>query len=681
MNDYKLQEMKELITKINQWNYEYYTLDNSTVSDKKWDEEFEKLKQLEEETGIILSNSPTQQVGGDILPFLKKIEHKYPMLSLDKAYSYSEVIKFTMGRIIIAMLKLDGLTVDIVYKYGKLDNASTRGKGGLIGEDVTHNVKVALNVPLIINSNDPELHIIGEMVLLLEQFDKINNSLPEGAEKFKNRRNLAAGTLRQLDSSIAKERGLSFFGYYAKSKKCNFKTKEEELKFIKKLGFDIVPYNILINIPRDKEGEEFLENVFISMRSMAERRGIPIDGIVVEYDDISYGESLGTTNHHPKHSLAFKYEPDQEETVLQAVRWETGRTGKITPTAYFNPVELAETTVKQATLDNVSQIEKLNIGIGSRILVEKRGEIIPKIVKVFTKGEKIHIPQECPCCGAPTEIRQEKDSKVLYCTGTNCGSVNMKIIDNFCSKDGMNIKGLSQATLQTFLDNGIISEIKDLFYLKYKEKEILKIPKFGKKKFDNLIAAIEESKQVKLENFLVALSIPNVGIGTARDIVKYFQSKMPKASAREQFDSFMLNLRRETKFDDYIPVFDLRGVEGISESAKAMEDYLLSDKIQLLLTELLIKQKIQFIEPEKEVEKIVDGPLSGEIIYTTGKFAYGKKAELKQLIESYGGTFAEKYSKKETTLLIEGSLKGSTKAASATCKVMREQEFLKMLGM
>lgn len=646
----------QLISKLNKYSYEYYTLGKPTVSDETYDIYYDRLIELEKETGIILSNSPTQNVGNVTLSSLTKVKHKYPMLSLGKTKKVDDIIKFRNNKTLIQMDKLDGLTIALTYKDGHLILAETRGNGE-IGEDITHNAKVFSNIPLTIPYNK-DLCVIGEAIINYDTFNKINLNLAEN-EKYKNPRNLVSGTIRNLNSEICKNRNVKFIGYIVEGNN-ELKTKQEQIEFIRDMGFSPVNYNF-INI---EDTKDTIQNKLEKAKQIADEEGNPIDGQVIMYNDINYGKNLGNTSHHPKHSLAFKFTEDVELTTLREIKWQVGRTGVVTPIALFDTVELAGTEVSKASLHNLSILKSLQIGIGDIISVKKANEIIPQIVDNITKSNTLELPKVCPICGESLEIKSDTNSEFLYCNNPNCKSKLIQSISHYCSRDAMNIVGLSDKTIEKFIEKDFIKSILDIYSLDNYKKDIIKLDGFGAKSYNKLIESIEQSRQCKLENFIYALGIPNVGKSTAKNIVEFCKD----CDTEHTLSNIQLYYP-----DKWLKMNDCGDV--LSNSIPTW--FKNNDNYNMWYN---LIEKLTFIQEEQIQTK--EGILTGNTLYLTGTFEYGKKKELKELVENNGGIFSEKFNKSCDYLII-GSLKGSSKGDKAIkmgIKVLQEKEFLDMLN-
>ena len=437
---FKIKEMKSLISELNIASDMYYNTSNTIMNDKEWDIKLDRLKELEKETGIVLGNSPSINVGYEVKSRLEKVKHEYILRSLDKTQDVEKLSNFINNKKAVGMLKLDGLTTDIIYEDGKLIKGSTRGNGE-IGENITHNVKTYVNVPQEIRYKG-KVHIVGESIITYDTFNEINKN-----GEYKNPRNLVSGSVRQLDSKICAKRKVKFLSYNVFGKE--FISKVEELKWLEEQGFDVVDYKIVNNLNKDIE----------ELKSLAAKKQIPIDGLVFTYDDKSYGESLGNTAHHPNHSMAFKFYDEEEETLLKEVQWQVGRTGVITPVAIFNPVELDGTEVAKATLHNVSTTKKFKLGLGDRITVYKANQIIPQIRENLTQSDTLEIPSKCPVCGHKTKLKESDNAIFLVCENPNCKAQLVQKIKHYCSRNAMNIEGLSEKTIERFIEKGYLNSI------------------------------------------------------------------------------------------------------------------------------------------------------------------------------------------------------------------------------
>ena len=649
-----MKEMKELINKLNQYSYEYYTLGKPTISDTTYDGLYDKLIKLEEETGVVLSNSPTQNVGNVTLSKLEKTTHEYPMLSLDKTKSIDTLNNFRKNKDTILMLKMDGLTIDLVYdEKGNLIEGSTRGDA-FIGENITHNVKTFSNIPLKINNNfNKTIHIIGEAIIDYDTFDNINSKLSDN-DKYKNPRNLVSGTVRQLNSKVCKDRNVKFVGYILEG--LNLPSKLYQLKLIKELGFETVEYQIISS----KDKKDYLDSRIDYLRELSSNKKLPIDGMVLMYNDIKYGKSLGNTAHHPLHSIAFKFENDVEFTKLINVEFNVSRTGRVNPIALFNPVELYGTTVTRATLNNLSILKSLQLGLGDEIGVTKANEIIPMITDNLTKSNTLVIPKVCPVCGEPLIIKNDTNSEFLYCQNPNCKAKLVQSISHYCNRDAMNIVGLSEKSIEKFIEKGFIKSILDIYSLDKYKKEIVHMEGFGLKSYNKLIDSIEKSKQCKLENFIYALGIPNVGLQTAKDICKYFNN-----------DTDRIIVSDKTEY---------MHISGIGESvADSIVNYFIKTKNVKFINSLI--NQLSFIKDNPKENNNVS--LEGKTFVITGKVhIYKNRNEIKDIIESLGGKVSGSVSSK-TDYLINNDI-NSNSGKNKTAKelnipIISEEQFVEFI--
>jgi DNA ligase (NAD+) len=661
----KIKRIQQLVKELNIYRNEYYNQNNPEVNDKQYDDLFDELKCLEIETGYIMSNSPTQTVGYQVVSKLQKITHHIPLLSLGKTKSVEDIRKFTRNKDLIAMHKLDGLTTELEYNDGKLIQASTRGDGN-IGEIITHNISTYKNVPLQI-TNKHHIRLSGESIIHRDDFDIINSKLSD-EEKYKNPRNLVAGSVRQLDSKVCAERNVYFYAYNLleyndEEYKKNRNTKRLDLAILEELGFDIVDWMYVYPRSFDLDVKVAIE----SLKESAEEKFIPIDGIVFTYNDLKYGESLGTTAHHPLHSIAYKFYDDQYETVIRDIEWNPTRTGLINPTAIFDSIEIDGCDVSRASLFNLSIIEALQIHPNSRVMVSKRNAIIPHIEENLDKhiSEEFEIPKVCPSCGKSTTIKitkqKEKITKVLMCENANCPAKQLDKFVHFVSKPCMNIDGLSEATLDKFIRKGWLNTFSDIYHLDEHKNEICRMNGLGLKSYNNLWNSIEKSKNVKLENFLVALGIPNVGKTASKTISKYFNGDWNK------FEMAIQNLFDFTKLTDFGQVMNNSIIDWYHD-----ENNLATDELF---------QIVNIVKPEQNTIQNSNGVFTGAKLYCTGSFACAKKDELKQMVENAGGEFASGYAK-SLDYLVVGSLKSSSKEDKARkdgVPILTEEEFLKML--
>ncbi len=658
----KIERIKELTNKLNQYRDSYYNNSVSEISDHEYDNLFDELKKLEEETNIVMSNSPIHTVGYEVKSKLKKVEHSHPMLSLDKTKSVDDLKKFAGNKDCLLMCKMDGLTVLLTYENGELIQAETRGNGEE-GEIITHNARVFENVPLHI-SYTGHLEIEGEAIIAYDDFEKINSSLLED-EKYKNPRNLVSGSVRQLDSNIVAQRRIKFIVWKIPNIDDSIKSDNAflfRLIFAKNLGFDIVPFFTYSNNSSDIENCEYLiEN----LKEQAKIKGYPIDGLVMTYNDIAYGKSLGTTGHHPKHSIAYKFYDDVYPTRLLDVEWTMGKTGTLTPTAVFEPVEIEGSTVERASLHNISITKKL--GIVSKyqtIGVYKSNLIIPQVdyaekLDCVSEEETINIPQICPICGNNTEIIKDNDTEVLMCTNPNCKGKLLGKLSHFVSKNAVNIDGLSEQTLQKFIDLDWLNSFQDIYHLSEHKEEMYKLDGFGKKSVDKLLESIEKSRNTSLDRFIYALCIPLIGRTASKNIANHFNY---------DYD----------KFRRYGTTTHYKGIDGFGDSMNgSIHNYLRNNH---MMVEMLADEFVF-----KEVEKASSNVnLSNKIFVITGSLNhYKNRDELVSVIEGLGGKVSGSVSLK-TAYLINNDITSTSgknkKANELGIPIISEENFIKMIS-
>ncbi len=663
----KVKRIKELTQQLNQYRDSYYNNSVSEISDHEYDDLFDELKRLEEETNIVMANSPTYTVGYEVKSKLEKVKHSHLMLSLDKTKSVDDLKKFAGDKNCILMCKMDGLTVLLTYENGELIQAETRGNGEE-GEIITHNAKVFENIPLHIDYTG-HLEVEGEAIITYSDFEKINSKLPEN-EKYKNPRNLVSGSVRQLDSNIAAQRHIKFIAWKVPNIEDKIKSDNSilfRLNYIGDLGFDIVPFYSYTNCSSDKEN---IYNMIISLQDRAKKLGYPIDGLVVAYDYISYGESLGTTGHHPKHSLAYKFYDDIYPTRLLDVEFTMGKTGVLTPTAVFEPVEIDGTIVERASLHNLSIMRELGVEfIGQEINVYKANQIIPQIHSAKTimpfkdtedkeEIESIVIPDKCPICGADTKIPKDNDTEILVCTNPNCKGKLLGKLSHFVSKNAINIDGLSEQTLQRFIDLGWLNSFRDIYYLSEHKEEMYKLDGFGKKSVDKLLESIEKSRKTTLDRFIYGLCIPLIGRTASKDIANNFNYDY------EQFRKYGI-------------VTHYKGIDGFGDSMNdSIHDYLRKNH---MMVEMLADE-FTFIVKEKSENKV---NLSNKTFVITGSLNYYKnRDELVNIIEQLGGKVSGSVSTKTNYLInndTESNSSKNKKAHDLEIPIISEGEFIQMI--
>lgn len=655
----KIKHIKDLVSLLNTYRHEYYNLNRPSCSDSEYDSLFDELRTLESQTGFVLSNSPTQTVGYEVVSKLQKRVHPTPLKSLDKTKSIDELNKWRNGKDIILMLKADGLTVELDYENGKFIGGYTRGNGE-IGEIISHNCKVFKNIPLVIPFTG-KLRVSGEAIIHRSDFDKINSTLSEG-EKYATPRNLVSGSVRQLDSKICSERNVYFYAFnileciddYGISTLDD--SKYENFKWLSEIGFTV--------IPRMLNHYNILEKEINFLKDYANDLQIPIDGMVASFDSVKYSSTLGETSHHPLHSIAFKFGDETEETILRSVEWNTTRSGQINPTACFDTVILDNTEVSRASLFNLNFIKDLQLNLLNRVLVSKRNMIIPYIEDNLDRqeGNYVPIPKKCPSCGSPTQIKNTGTADFLYCTNDSCPAKQLDKFVNFVKRDAMNIEGLSEATLEKFINMGWIKTFADIYRLDRYKSQIIKTEGFGVRSYEKLIEAIEKSKSATMTNFLVALGINQIGTGGAKRLAKHFKNDIK---------AFLEATKSHHNFT---------GIEDFGlVTAYAVYEYFQNESNMHQVMELL-----QYITIKQDIKKEIVNTrsiFSGKKVYCTGTFASYKKDELQKILEGLGAEFASGYAK-SLDYLIVGSVKGSgkeDKAKKDNVPIMSEDEFLKII--
>ena len=516
MAEDKTKRIRELIGTLRAAGRAYYQESREIMSNFEYDKLYDELVSLEKETGIVFANSPTQNVGYEVVSALPKERHEKPMLSLNKTKSVEELADWLGGQTGLLSWKMDGLTIVLTYQNGTLVKAVTRGNGE-IGEVITANAKAFVNVPLNI-SYQGELILRGEAIIRYSDFEKINEQIEDVDAKYKNPRNLCSGSVRQLNSEITAQRQVHFYAFsLVKADGIDFKnSRKEQFEWLKTQGFEVVEYHEVTK-------ETLPETVKMYSEAIAEN-DTPSDGLVLLYDDIAYGQSLGRTAKFPRDSIAFKWADEIQETKLLYIEWSASRTGLINPVAVFEPVELEGTTVSRASVHNISIMETLELGSGDRITVYKANMIIPQIADNLTRSGVRDIPEACPVCGGQTEVRQLNDVKSLYCTNPDCQAKKIKSFTLFTSRDALNIAGLSEATLEKFIGVGMIHEYADIFHLDRHQEEIVEMDGFGQKSYDNLIAAAEKASHTTLPRMVYGLGVAGIGLANAKMICRHFKN-------------------------------------------------------------------------------------------------------------------------------------------------------------
>lgn len=651
----KVKRIQELVKQLNEYRDAYYNEARPVVSDAEYDRLFDELSELENETGVVYTNSPTQSVGYEVKSELEKVKHSHPMLSLDKTKSVDDLVKFARDKDCILSLKMDGLTCLLTYENGELVQGETRGDGE-IGELITHNAKVFENIPLTIDYKG-HLEIEGEAIITYDDFEKINDGLSED-KKYKNPRNLASGSVRQLDSEIAAQRHIKFIAWKVPTevpKGICSNSFLHRLMYARDFGFEIISF-----LTYSSSDKEYLPEMIESLKTKAHNYGYPIDGLVMTYNDIQYGESLGMTGHHPKHSIAFKFAEDSEETVLRKIEWSMGKTGSLTPVANFDSVDLAGTSVSRASLHNISIMKELNISIGATVTVVKKNEIIPQIISCDASAMDVNIPITCPVCGEETQIVKENDSEVLMCVNPHCKGKLLGRVSHFVSKKGMDISGLSEETIKKFVELGWITEITDVYNLEQYYDRLSTMSGFGNRSVDKLRKSIENSKTVRLDKFITSLSIPGIGTSQSKELAKVFNTW-------NDFRYASVGCYNFSQIDGFGDVLN----NNIHSWFKDMCD--IADKLASLMTF------------ETEENSKTNNSLNGKSFVVTGKvYKFKNRDEVKEAIEKFGGKVTGSVTKTTFALInndIESNSSKNKKAKELGVQIINEDQLIKMFGM
>ncbi len=650
METAKTERMQELIQILSEASRAYYQEDREIMSNLEYDRLYDELAALEKETGTTLAGSPTQKIGYTVISNLVKIRHEAPILSLDKTKDPAALRAFLGDKKGLLSWKLDGLTIVLKYKDGKLSQAITRGNGE-IGEDVTHNAKVFRNVPLTIPFTG-ELMLRGEGVISYAEFNRINEQLGE-AEAYKNPRNLCSGTVRQLNSQIAAQRNVQFFAFtlvYAHGKELS-DSKQENMLWLKSLGFSTVE-EVAVTA-------ETVEEAVEDFRSRIASNDVASDGLVLTFDSIAYSNSLGRTAKFPRDSIAFKWKDETAETILRQIEWGTSRTGLMNPVAIFDPVELEGSTVSRASVHNVSVLEELQLGIGDKITVYKANMIIPQIAENLTRSGTAKIPTHCFVCGGETEIRAQRDAKALYCTNPNCQAQRVRLLSHFASRDAMNLVNFSEETLKKFVECGFIQDYPDIFRLKEHSAKMMEMDGFGRRSVEKLLESVEKARDVALPNFLYALGINHVGLSNAKLICKHFGYDLEciRSASEEEL----------TAIDGVGPVI-----------ARSLSHYFRDGRHLELLEDALCYVRFLPVDTQTETG---NQPLAGFTFVVTGDVHhFANRKELAAFIEERGGKVTGSVTKK-TSFLINNDVTSSSaknqKAMELGIPILSEDDFLK----
>ena len=649
----KIDRIKELVELLNKAGKSYYSEGRELMSNYEYDDLYDELGMLEKETGYILSNSPTVNVGYEVLSELPKERHESPMLSLDKTKSPEALAEWLGSQKGLLSWKLDGLTIVLTYDNGQLQKAVTRGNGE-VGEIITNNARVFKNVPVTIPFKG-KLVLRGEAIITYSDFERINEQIPEADAKYKNPRNLCSGSVRQLNNEITAQRNVHFFAFtLVSAQDVDFdNSRQRQFEWLKDQGFSVVEYKM---VTKDTilDTIEWFEKTIVT-------NDFASDGLVILYDDIAYGDSLGRTAKFPRNAMAFKWTDETAETTLREIEWSASRTGLINPVAVFDPVELEGTQVSRASVHNISIVESLKLGIGDRIKVFKANMIIPQIAENLTQSSNLEIPEVCPVCGGKTQIKQVNDVKTLYCINEDCQAKHVKSFAHFVSRDALNIDGLSEATLEKFIQHGFLKNFCDLYHLEKFRDEIIALDGFGEKSYENLLTSVENSRNTTLPKFIYGLGIANVGLSNAKMIVQALGNDIEK----------VIHAGRQ----------ELEKIDGVGAViADTFASYFENEKNKEEFYKLLQEMHIEKA-PDNQNNQI----LTGKVFVITGSLEhFENRNQLKERIEQLGGRVTGSVTGKTSYLINNDSHSTSSKnktAAKLGVPVITENEFLEMAPM
>ena len=644
----KSERIKDLVELLNKANKAYYQEANEIMTNFEYDKLYDELVGLEKETGMVLSNSPTVNVGYQVVSQLPKEQHNSPMLSLDKTKEVGALADFAGDRKCLLSWKMDGLTVVLTYENGELVKAVTRGNG-LVGEVITNNAKTFKNIPISIPYKG-RLTLRGEAIIKYSDFEQINREIEDADSKYKNPRNLCSGSVRQLNSQVTAERNVNFVAFaLINADDVDFGNSiEQQYKWMESQGFQVVEYRVVTRNSMEDAVKYFAGKI--------QTYDYPSDGLVLMFDDIEYGLSLGTTAKFPRNGIAFKWEDEQAETTLKYIEWSPSRTGLINPVAVFEPVELEGTTVSRASVHNISIMEELELGSGDRIKVYKANMIIPQISENLTKSGIDDLPKECPVCGYATEVKAENGIKTLYCPNSQCPAKHVKLFTLFVSRNGMNIDGLSEETLEKFIDAGYIKEFADIFHLDRYYEEIVATPGFGQKSYDNLMDSVEKARNVELSALIYSLGIPNIGSVNAKLICKAFNNNIEKI--------------RNASVEELIEI------DGIGEIMAEKFCQYFADEDNIKKLDNLLKE-VNIAEPE---ENTTPQNMDGLTFVITGSVEhFANRNELKSYIEKHGGKVTGSVSARTNYLINNDAMSASSKNKKAKqlgVEIVTEEVFL-----
>lgn len=645
----KIVRMKELIPVLQKAGKAYYQEDREIMSNFEYDKLYDELETLEKETGITLAGSPTVSVGYEALEELPKEAHETPMLSLDKTKDVEALRAFIGDRKTLLSWKLDGLTIVLTYGDGKLQKAVTRGNG-VVGEVITNNARVFKNIPLQISFKG-DLVLRGEAIITYSDFKKINEEIEDVDAKYKNPRNLCSGSVRQLNNEITARRNVHFYAFsLVRAQGVDFRnSREKQFLWLKEQGFDVVEYRMVTRDTLDEAMEYFSGQVV--------KNDFPSDGLVALYDDIAYGDSLGTTAKFPRNSYAFKWKDEVRETTLKEIEWSPSRTGLINPVAIFEPVELEGTTVSRASVHNISIMKELQLGIGDKIQVYKANMIIPQIAENLTRSGNLEIPDTCPVCGKEARVLKTNEVESLYCMNPDCQAKKIKSFTLFVSRDAMNIDGLSEATLEKFILKGFIKDFGDIFEIGRYREEIVNMDGFGEKSFDNLMTSLERAKHTTLPRLLYSLGIANIGLANAKVICKEFDYDLEK----------MIHATGE----------EISSIEGIGPViAQSYTAYFADEENMRKLRHLLSHLELEAVKQENRLT------LEGKQFVITGSVEhFANRAQLKEYIEQRGGKVTGSVTSKTDYLInndVTSNSSKNKKARELEIPILSEEDFLHM---
>lgn len=642
-------QMKELVKKLNEAAKAYYQEDREIMSNREYDALYDQLEQMEAETGIVLADSPTVNVGYEAVDALPKETHESPMLSLDKTKERETLRAFIGTNPTLLSWKMDGLTIVLTYENGELQKAVTRGNG-IVGEVITNNARTFKNIPLKI-AYQGRLVLRGEAIITYSDFERINETIEDVDAKYKNPRNLCSGSVRQLNNQITAERNVRFYAFALVSAQDvdMHNSRAYQMEWLKSQGFEVVEYRMVTGESLDEAMDYFSHAI--------ENNDFPSDGLVALYDDIAYGDSLGSTAKFPRNAFAFKWADEIRETTLREIEWSPSRTGLINPIAVFDPVELEGTTVSRASVHNVSIVKELQLGIGDTIQVYKANMIIPQIAENLTRSSNLEIPHICPVCGEEARVIQENEVESLYCMNPDCVAKKIKAFTLFVSRDAMNIDGLSEATLEKFIAKGFIHDFGDIFEIAKHREEIVTMEGFGEKSYDNLIASIDKAKETTLAKVIYSLGISNIGLSNARVICRHFDDDLDKIRTAEEEE--------------------VSAIDGIGPViAKSLTKYFKDPENNRKLDHLL-----GYLHINKE-EVSENQTLAGMNFVITGSLEhFSNRGEAKKLIESLGGKVTGTVTGKTNYLINNDTTSNSSKNKKARelgIPILSEEDFIKM---